>query len=43
MVRTVSEQGVKSEVLGVPEVHGLATGEKIFECIEAVMEKNKIL
>ena len=31
VVRTVSEQGVKSEVLGVPEVHGSATGEKIFE------------
>ena len=29
VVRTVSEQGVKSEVLGVPEVHGSATGKNI--------------
>ncbi|GFO30261.1 conserved oligomeric Golgi complex subunit 2 [Plakobranchus ocellatus] len=42
VVRTVSDEGVKSEVLSVLELHDSATGKRIFECVSNIMQTKEI-
>lgn len=42
VVRTVSETGVNSEVVSVPQCEGSATGEKIFSLIDNFFQVNSI-